>query len=121
MDESIVKVRALEGWHTAIITCFAIKGKVDGDEGTAEDGATVDEALCEVSARGCGIIKRLLLIAASECLLKHRFNCRPRGRSGLEETLESILLRGRLVEAADCCVADRGRLPEGRGDAKGSP
>lgn len=49
VKEGLIEVGLFEGWHTTIFTSLTIEDEVDGDKSPSEDGATIDEALCEVS------------------------------------------------------------------------
>ena len=45
VHEGLVKVRALEGWHSTVLARLAVEHHVDGKQSATEHGATNEEAL----------------------------------------------------------------------------
>ena len=45
VQEGLVKIFPLKGWHAAIFSCFAVEDKVCGEDCPADDGSAVEEAL----------------------------------------------------------------------------
>lgn len=81
MQEGVVKVGALEGWHAAIGAGLAVEDKVNADKRSAEDARAIEKALTHI-ARTSWALEGLLLVAAplKRCA-KKRARLRERRRS----------------------------------------
>lgn len=99
VQERIVEVGALEGWHAAILTSLAVEDQVDAEEGCAEDTSAVEEALSHIALRE-RVGRDSLLVRAAEGRLElgDIGGGGKRGCLGLEEV--RVLLQWRVVEAA---------------------
>ena len=101
MQEGVVEILTLKGWHAAIFSCLSIEDHIDGKEGSAEDAGAVKQALSDIalSHRVVGG----LLIAAAKCLseLGYILRCRDGGRFGVKVGTRKLLPERGVVESAD--------------------
>ena len=116
MQEGLVKIFPLKGWHAAIFSCFAVEGEVCGEDRSTDDGSAVEEALGQRSGIGRDYLTWLLDIGAAEGLLEGVSRFRESGEDlGVE--VEGF---GRGVECSGCGCCSFGKLFQAGGEGKRS-
>ncbi len=97
VQEGLVQVAALERWHAAIFSGFAVEEQVGANQGGADQSRADDELLSEIARVRPRRLVRLLDVVAAKGILKGGAGFGKRGRQG------GFGVGSRAVECADGC------------------